>query len=610
MIRRRRPTGMMLVAAAAVLIMLYLILVPLGMQAVASLRGPFLPFFIPDAKWGFENYTELYGSVGSLGRTVWVTALFVGGAAAISISIAAGLAWLTVRTDIPGRNLITVLVLAPAVIPPIVLAQGFYLMLAPESGVFNQLLRLLPLVDGASGPIDPFAFPSIVVIQGLSFIPFPYLLFLPILQNMDGTLEEAARASGARWSATIRRITIPMLWPALFGVILLEVILLMGSLEVPLLFGNQSGRDIFALRMWNFVRSGTPGQLPQYGLAAVYGMHFFLTASVLFTVYWRVTKNAHLRASVSGKGFRPSRLALGRWKYPSLAAVTLLLVPTAVFPLLALVWSAIIPYQAAINWDNFTNLAELDAFSTIIQDGEFWASLWRTVIIAGLSATIAVLVATVLAYTVARGRRSWSLRVLDVISSASIAIPAVIAGFSTFILYLVMNRYVQISGTIWALVLAYSYRLSIAYRTTLAATLQIKMELEEAAWASGASRLETFRRVVLPLLLPTMSLMWIALFVLGSHEFTLAVFLATPDTGPLSTYVYSRFSANEAGTYAPAEGAAAGLVFTALVLLLGYGLQLAMSRRTIARTGAAGRRSPAGLALPPSSAPSGSGRVS
>jgi iron(III) transport system permease protein len=261
------------------------------------------------------------------------------------------------------------------------------------------------------------------------------------------------------------------------------------------------------------------------------------------------------------------------------------------------------PYPAAINWANFTNLAQLDGFTAVIQDDQFWASLWRTVIIAGLSATIAVSVATILAYAVARGRPSWRLRVLDMISSASIAIPAVIAGFSAFILYLVVNRYVPIAGTIWALVLAYSYRMSIAYRVNLGAARQIKMELEEAAWASGASRLETFRRVVLPLLLPTMSIMWIALFVLGAHEFTLAVFLATPDTGPLSTYVYSRFSPNEAGNYAPAEGAAAGLVFTAIVLLLGYGLQVAMSRRTIARSGAAKRRSPARLAPSPSSAP-------
>src|SRR4051794_5812241 len=104
--RLRRPTGMTLITAAAVLITLYLVVVPLVMQAVSSLRGPFLPFFIPGASWGFDNYIQLYGEVGSLGRTVWVTALFVGGSAAISISIAAGLAWLVVRTNIPGRNFI------------------------------------------------------------------------------------------------------------------------------------------------------------------------------------------------------------------------------------------------------------------------------------------------------------------------------------------------------------------------------------------------------------------------------------------------------------------------------------------------------------------------
>lgn len=585
----RRPAGMTVLTTVAVIVTLYLVFVPLVMQAISSLRGPFLPFFIPEARWGLGNYRDLYRHSGEFGATIWATARFVGGAALISVALAWGLAWLVVRTDLPGRRLVSVLVIAPYVIPPIVKAQGFYLMLSPESGVFNEALRGLPFLGGTSGPIDPFSFSSITIVQGLSSVTFPFLLFMPILQNMDGSLEEAARASGASWRSTLRRVTLPMLWPATLGVIMLQVILLLGTLEVPLLFGQQSGRNIFALRMWNFV-SSTTGALPQYGLAAVYGMHFFVITTALFVVYRRATRHSERRASVSGKGFRPAQLLLGRWRWPALLGVAVFLIPTTLFPLVALVWAAITPYPVALTWHNLTHIATGSAFGSVLRDHEFWASLVRTVVIAGLSATLAVVVATVVAYAVARGKPSWRLQVLDIVASASVAIPAVVVGFAAFMLYLIMNRYVALSGTIWALVLTYAYRMSIAYRTNLSATLQIKRELEEAAAASGASRFATFRRIVLPLLLPSMAAIWIQLFILGANEFTLAAFLATPSSRPLSMYLYSRISPDAAQLYAPNQGAAMALIFTGLVLVLGYGMQFALSRRAIARTGRARRR--------------------
>jgi iron(III) transport system permease protein len=579
----RRPSGMTILTAIAMLATAYLLLVPLAIQLISALRGPFLPFFIPSAHWGFGNFRELYTMSGQFGATVWATFRFVGGAALISIVLGWGLAWLVVRTNLPLRRLVSVLVIAPYVVPPIVKAQAFYLMLSPKSGVFNELLRALPLFGGGSGPINPFSFSSITIVQGLSSVTFPFLLFVPILQNMDGTLEEASRASGASWRQTLRRVTLPVLWPATLGVILLQVILLLGTLEVPLLFGQQSGQNIFALRMWNLI-SSTTGSLPQYGLAAVYGMHFFVLTTILFLIYRRATRNADRRASISGKGFRPVQLALGRSRWLAVLGVVVFLIPTALFPLIALIWAAITPFPMVLTWHNLVHDAHLSAFSAVLSDPQFWQSMWRTVIIAGLSATLAVLVATVGGYAVARGRQSFALRTFDLLASASVAIPAVIAGFSAFMLYLVINRWVPLSGTIWALVLTYAYRMSIAYRTNLSATLQIKRELEEAAAASGASRLATFGRIVLPLLLPSMAAVWIQLFILGANEFTLAAFLATPSSRPLSIYIYEHIDPAAAQLYAPNQGAAMALVFTLLVLVLGYGLQVGLSRRAIGRS--------------------------
>lgn len=569
---------MRVVTTIAVVIAAYVLLVPLVIQLVTAFRGPYLPFGVPTAKWGIGNFQTLWGLRDDFGAVLGSTALFVVGSTVLAFLIAFGLAWVVVRTDLPFRRIIPVLVIVPYIIPPIVKAQAFFLMLAPESGVLNQILRLLPFVSPEPGPINPYSFGTMVVIQALTNITFPFLLLVPILTNMDGALEESARTSGASWARTLRRVTLPMLWPGILGVLVLTAILQLGSLEVPLLFGQQSGKSIFALKLWNLL-SSTTGKLPQYGLAAAWGVVFLVITSILFWVYLRATRDAEGRASVSGKGFRPARLQLGAWRAPVLVAIGLFVLVTAVLPLLALLWASITPYPIAFSWSALVDSTTWSGFPKVVQDGQFWASLGRTLIIAGGSATLAVVVASTLAYVIARAPRTAGNKVVDLLASSSVAVPATIAGFASFMLYLVINKWVPLSGTVFAMVLAYSYRLSIAYRTSYSATLQIRAELEEAASTSGASRLATFRRIVLPLLFPAMAAVWIQMFILGANEFTLPAFLATPQSRPLSTYVYAMISPRSAQLYAPNQGAAMALIFTLLVMVVGYGLQWLQGRR-------------------------------
>jgi iron(III) transport system permease protein len=242
-----------------------------------------------------------------------------------------------------------------------------------------------------------------------------------------------------------------------------------------------------------------------------------------------------------------------------------------------------------MSWVIVCALASLDAFGAVLRDPEFWASLGRTVVIAVLSSTIAVGVAMVCAYSVARSRRGIGAKAVDLLASSSLAIPATIAGFSCFLLFLSINKWIPLYGTIWALVFAYSYRIAVAYRTSYSTVLQISTELEEAAAASGASRLTTFRRVVLPLLIPTGMAVWIQLVILGANEFTIAAFLATPESRPLSWYLYARINPQAAQLYAPAQGAAMAVIFTLVVLLAGYGLRVLANRSSLARAGRAYR---------------------
>ena len=579
----RRLNGMAIVTTVAILAIGYLLVVPLVTQVLASFRGPYLPIGVPTAKWSLDNYATLFSGSGDLMAVLVTTAIYVGGAAVISTVIAWTLAWLVVRTDVPGRTLISVLILLPYIIPPIVRGQSWLLMLAPQSGILNQILRALPFVGGDTGPIDPFAFPTIVVVQGIVSVTFPFLLLVPIMQNMDGSLEEASRTSGASAWQTLRRVTLPVLFPGTLAVVLLSTILLLGSLEIPLLFGQQNGRNIFALRLWTLLR-GNASELPKYGLAAAYGVCFLVFTLLIFRGYMWMTRDAKRQASITGKGFRPTRLSLGRWKWPVVAGLALWLLPTSVLPAVALMWSALTPFAMPISLDNLRQYGSLDSFVAVIHDPEFYASFGRTIVIAGSAATIAVTLAVVAAWVVARSRPGWGTRVLDMLASSSVAIPTVIVGFATFLFYLVLNRTIPLIGTLWVLILAYAYRISVSYRVTYSATLQIDPSLEESAATSGASRLSTFRRVVVPLLLPSMAAVWIQLFILGSHEFTLPAFLATPDTRPLAWYLYSRINPGAAQLYDPSQGAAMAVLFTLVVFGIAFGLRWVVGRRAIART--------------------------
>ncbi|WP_137844746.1 iron ABC transporter permease [Microbacterium sp. 2FI] len=576
---RTRPTTMTVATVIAGSVIFILLAIPLIVQVITAFRGPFLPFGVSSSRWTVENFVTLWGLREDFWAVLGSTALFVGGSTVLSLAMAFGLAWVTVRTDAPFRRVISVLVIVPFIVPPIVKAQAYLLMLSPESGVLNQLLAALPFTDLV---IDPYAFSTMIVIQSLTNVTFPYLMIVPILTNMDGALEESARVSGASWPQTLRRVTLPMLWPGLLGVGVLTFILGLGSLEVPLLFGQESGQSIFALKLWTLISAGA-GQLPQYGLAAAWGCVFLVITTFAFMLYLRATRDAERRASVSGKGFRPTTMKLGAWRIPVLIAIFIFTLLTAILPLFALFWSAITPYPIAFSLEALVEQTHFTAFAEVLGDPEFWASLGRTLIIAGGSATIASVAATVLAYGIARSRSTIRTRSMDLFASSSVAIPTVIAGFAMFLTFMVINPVIPLAGTIAALTIAYSYRVSIAYRAGYSATLQIRKELEEAAVISGASRLEGFRKIVAPLLMPTVFAVWIQMFILGTNEFTLPAFLATPESRPLSVYMYAMINPRSAQLYAPDQGAAMALIFTLLVFAIGYGLQWALSRRAIGR---------------------------
>ena len=246
----RSVSPMQIATILAIVALAYLLLVPLIATVLSAFRGPLetLPF-AEGSYQTFENFFAIYRS-GALRTTLLDTAIYVGGAVAIALAIGFSLAWVIERTDVPGRNWLFVLALAPLLLPPIILSQSWLLMVSSKTGFLNVVIRtFLPFFE--RGPIDAFSVPGMILVQGVLFVPFFTILLTSVFRNMDGGLEEAARVSGAGFVATFLRVSLPLLKPGVLSVALLGAIIIMGSFEVPLLFGVGSGSDVISLRLWN-----------------------------------------------------------------------------------------------------------------------------------------------------------------------------------------------------------------------------------------------------------------------------------------------------------------------------------------------------------------------
>ena len=569
--------GMTLLTLLTIILLVYLLIVPLGMQIFTAFRGADLPLG-PTATTGLDNFKVIV-STGGLTDTIRDTTIFAGSAVLISVILGFLFAWVVERTDFPKPRLVFVLLLVPAIMPPLVQAQAWFLMLGERFGIMNQAIRaILPLWE--RGPINPFSFPAMVLVQGIIGVTFAFILMSAALRNMDGALEEASLTSGASFLQTVRRVTLPIMGPGIVAVVLLSFIITIGQFEVPLLFGAATGANILSLRIWNALHP-SGATFPAYGEAAAYGVSFLLLTYGLFYFYAFFTRRTSKFATITGKGYRPSRIKLGAWKYPAFLLLILYLLISLVIPFLTLIWASLIPFFRPFSFEAFRAAATLEAWSFVLfDDNEFWVSFMRTVIVAALSATIAVGIAGILAWVVVRGPRNIFTRFLDLFATSSIAIPSTIAAFALFIFYLQVGKLIPLFGTIWILVLAYSFRTTVAYRQSYSGVLQIGKELEEASMASGASQLSTLRRIIAPLLLPHAAASWFLLFILGSHEFTMAAFLVTDKSKTLPVVLYTRLN-TASGFSAPDHAAAMAIIFTVIMGIVVFAVRVVSTRRGV-----------------------------
>jgi iron(III) transport system permease protein len=562
-IRLRRSASTARLAAVGIGgVLVLLTLVPLAVLLVASLRPEGLP---SSPGWTLDHYTEVWGSARHW-RLVANTLVFSGCSTLLAIVLATALSWLLERTDLPARNLLRAMILMPMATPPLLLAIGWALVLAPRIGIVAVVVA--PIVGSIERWFDIYSMPGVVFVQTLAYVPTSVLMLSPAIRALDPALEEAALAAGAgRWQV-LWRVIVPMLRPAILSVATVLLIVGMLAFDVPAVIGIPGHVDLMSIEIFRLMTP--PSGFPDYGAAAAMNAILFVLLIAGLLLYRRTIRQSARFATISGKGYRPAQIKLGAWRAAAVGFVWLYFLLAVLLPFIALVWASVIPYFAGFSL-GMLRRASMTAYSDLFSSAQLRVAGINTVLIAVTTAAGLVLLSLATAWIVLRAklRLGW---ILDVLAMIPLGLPPLMIGVALVFLAFTL-RFVPLYGTIWLIAIGHLIVfLPVATRMMQSGLLQIGSELEEAAATAGASMPRTLRRIVLPLLAPTIVALIIWILVHSVREFSIAVMLQSGHNSVLSTILYNYWD-----TGSP-EHAAALAVLLMIVLLCLVGVSSLLTR--------------------------------
>lgn len=548
--RARLPVQAVLPASIAVIVA-YLTVLPLAFLLYGT-------FFTPTVggvagQFTLQNYVRAYTDASTLPILV-NSLIFAVGTTVVAFIIGTAIAWLTERTNTPLRGLFFAMSIIPLVIPGILFVLSWIFLLSPRIGLINEWLsRLLGL---SQAPFNIYSLGGMIWVEALHWSPIVYLMMAAAFRSMDPSLEEAAVMSGGSLLQTFYHVTLKLNVPAILGVVLLMFLRGLETFEVPTIIGLPVGIQVFTSRIYLAVK----GYPSDFGLAGAYSTILLLMTLAGIYVYGRVTREASRFATVTGKGFRPRVIDLGRWRYLSALLLALYLLLMVGLPLFVLVWNSFLPFYVKpslaglrmFTWENYEFLLKLPKTTRAVVNS------------VGLSigsATIIMLMTSVIAWITVRSRLPgrW---LLDTLTSIPLVFPGIVMGVALIWVYLTLP--IPIYGTVWILLIAYVTRyLPYGMRTSSAALLQVHRELEEAAETSGASWWRTFTSIILPLLQPALLAGWIYVVIVSIRELSSSILLWGPGAEVLSVYIFDLWQTGH-----PQELAALGLMLITILFVL------------------------------------------
>jgi iron(III) transport system permease protein len=554
-----------LILGGAVLIGAYLALTPLTMLLYGSFQKDFL---VGERQWTFTHYIEAYSDP-EFYSLLLNSIVYALGVSLFTFLIGTALAWVTERTNTPGRKTFALLAVATYIIPGVLLTISWILLLSPRIGLLNNIL--ISLFALPESPLTIYSYWGMIWVASIHLYPLNFLMMSAAFRSMDCSLEEAAWAAGANNFTCLRQITLKILRPALLSTVLILFIRGIESFEVPALIGIPARIFVFTTKIYE-AASGFP---PALGLAGANASILLLISVVGVFLYQNMTAQTESFTTITGKGFRPRIIDLGKWKYLCSAACVLFFIITLVLPVLALLATSFSRHMVALNPEALKNFS-LDEYRFVFRYPIIVRAFRNSLILAFSSATIVMLLTSIIAWITVRTKipGKW---LLDAVTFIPIAIPGVIMGVSMIFVYLTLP--IPIYGTLWIILVAYvTLYLPYGVRVASATMVQIHKELEEASTASGASWAQTFFRVVLPLLLPGFLSGWVYVAIISLRELSASIFLVGQGTEVLSTVVFALWDSGSISSVA-----ALGVLMTLFLVLVALIVQAWQRRLGILR---------------------------
>jgi iron(III) transport system permease protein len=516
-----RPAFVVLVVVLAALVVL-----PLSWLLYYSLVDK-------DGAFTLANFAALANDV-TLRKPFLVAiamALWVG---ALSCAVATPLAWLVARTDLPGRRVVRALVTASFVTPPFLGAIAWEILAAPNSGMINVLYRYLSGSKPYEHLVDIYTFEGLVFAIACFTFPYVFTLVANGLDRVPSDLEEASAMLGGRTVTTLRRVTIPLVLPALLAGSLIAILQALTMFGPPAILAMPAGFHVITTKIWSLFQYP-----PRPGLAAAAALPLLLiTVLLLQGKSWILGRRGY--TVLGGKSGEARVMPLRHWKGLAIAFVVVVLSLTIVMPYAALLKTALTRnVSQPLTWATLT----LHNFHFVFFELSATRLAMRNTLFLGfLTATIGTGIALMAAYMVSRKTVRGSA-LLGVLATAPVAIPGIVLGVGIFLTY--SHPYLMLYGTLWILLIAFlTIEMPAGYQQMSSAFNGIHLELEEASRILGASRLNTLRLITAPLLRTSLIATWCFVFIGTIRELSAMILLTTANTKMVSVIIYDL---NESG---------------------------------------------------------------
>ena len=514
-----------------------------------------------EANYSLDNYAELLGDA-FVARVTLNTLVFTIVTTLVALIIGLPIAWLTERTNIPGKGLVYATMTLGLLIPGIYTAMGWTFIAHQRVGFLNRWL--VSTFGLEQGPFNIATPAGMGFVQGLSLAALAFILTAQMFRAMNPSLEEAAKIHGMSFFATLRRVTLPLAFPAILAAVIYIATIAIATFDIPAIIGLSN--RVYMLSTFVFLKTN-PGddEFPEHGITAALGVLMIGVAVLLTWWYSSVLRQGHRYEVVTGKGYRPTLVDLGRWGWVGWAFIGVYVVASKLLPLLLITYVALTPYVAPPSWEMLSRMSFM-AFERVDWD-LVYRGLSNTVLLVALVPTVTLVIAFAMSWLIVRSGSRYRY-VLEFGAFLPHALPEVILAIAALLLSLfVLKGFLPLYGTVWLIAIVYVVsRLAFATRALNSSLLQIHKELEEAAYTAGLSPVRTSWRILVPLLRPTIMSVWIWSAILVYRELTVAAFLISHDNITLPAVIWSYWNSSATNLAAAVTLVMTG-VLTPLILV-------------------------------------------